>query len=268
MFIVYTILSLTPGTPGKIDPRPVGTPEAINQLNEELGFNNPFLVRFFDYIVDALHGDFGVSYNTQRPVFDEIFPRFPTTVIIAFPQCHFCGHRRHSHWNLVSGETVFLHRWMQHHLSPLYGGNSILLAGSDADAGIFSALGWLPPVARDRGRNYVLPTLTLCITGSALIVRITRTMMLETIRQDYIRTARAKGASEKRVIFHHALKKCPSAGDHFSGHPVWRHAGRYHCHRISIQSSGTGHSDCRCNQNEGYPAGHGIRYFFSLSYSA
>ena len=84
MFIVYTILSLTPGTPGKLILGQSATPEAINQLNEELGFNNPFLVRFFDYIVDALHGDFGVSYNTQRPVFDEIFPRFPTTVIIAF----------------------------------------------------------------------------------------------------------------------------------------------------------------------------------------
>lgn len=58
MFIVYTILSLTPGTPGKLILGQSATPEAINQLNEELGFNNPFLVRFFDYIVDALHGDF------------------------------------------------------------------------------------------------------------------------------------------------------------------------------------------------------------------
>ena len=206
MFIVYTILSLTPGTPGKLILGQSATPEAINQLNEELGFNNPFLVRFFDYIVDALHGDFGVSYNTQRPVFDEIFPRFPTTVIIAFlsvisaaivgiPIGILSAVKQYS---FIDGCSTTLSLFMAG-IPSFWLGLMLML--------VFSLqLGWLPPSGTGSWENYVLPTLTLCITGSALIVRITRTMMLETIRQDYIRTARAKGASEKRVIFHHALK--------------------------------------------------------------
>ena len=83
-FIVFTIMAMTPGTPAKMILGSQATPEEVAQLNEELGFNRPFLVRFANYVVSALKGDFGRSYNTQRPVFAEITPRLPTTVKIAF----------------------------------------------------------------------------------------------------------------------------------------------------------------------------------------
>lgn len=206
VFIVFAILSLTPGTPGRLILGQAASPEAVAQLNEELGYNQPFLVRFFDYVVNALHGDFGLSYNTQRPVFDEIFPLFPTTVILAF-------------LSVISAAVVgipigILSAVKQYSFIDGFSTTiALLMAGIPTFwlglmlMMLFSLhLGWLPPSGTGSWLHYILPTLTLCITGSALIIRITRTMMLETIRQDYIRTARAKGASERRVIFRHALK--------------------------------------------------------------
>ena len=206
MFIVYTILSLTPGTPGKLILGQSATPEAINQLNEELGFNNPFLVRFFDYIVDALHGDFGVSYNTQRPVFDEIFPRFPTTVIIAFlsvisaaivgiPIGILSAVKQYS---FIDGCSTTLALFMAG--IPSFWLGLMLIV-------IFAAgLGWFPSSNFETWGALVLPAVTLSANSLAMITRMTRSSMLETIRQDYIRTARAKGLKESVITIRHALR--------------------------------------------------------------
>lgn len=204
--IVFSILSMTPGTPAKMILGPSASPEAVEKLNEELGYNRPFIVRFADYVIDALRGDFGKSYNTQRPVFNEIFARFPTTVKIAFlsvisaamvgiPLGILSAVKQYS---LVDGLSTTLALFLSG-IPGFWLGMMLTL--------LFSLhLGWLPSSGTGSWYHYVLPTITLCLTGSATILRITRSMMLETIRQDYIRTARAKGAGEKRVIFVHALK--------------------------------------------------------------
>lgn len=206
MFIVFTIMAMTPGTPAKMILGAQATPEEVAQLNEELGFNRPFLIRFVSYVVDAVQGDFGKSYNTQRPVFEEIIPRFPTTVKLAFlsvissalvgiPIGIVSAVKQYS---FVDGFTTTVALFLSGIPGFWLGMMLILLFAVQ--------LGWLPANGIGTWKHYVLPTLTLCLTGSSVLIRVTRTMMLETIRQDYIRTARAKGAGEKRVIFGHALK--------------------------------------------------------------
>ena len=206
MFIVFTIMAMTPGTPAKMILGAQATPEEVAQLNEELGFNRPFLVRFVNYVVDALRGDFGESYNTQRPVFEEIIPRLPTTVTLAFlsvissalvgiPIGIVSAVKQYS---FIDGFTTTVALLLAGIPGFWLGMMLILLFAVQ--------LGWLPANGIGTWKHYVLPTLTLCLTGSSVLIRVTRTMMLETIRQDYIRTARAKGAGEKRVIFGHALK--------------------------------------------------------------
>ncbi len=206
MFIVFTIMAMTPGTPAKMILGAQATPEEVAQLNEELGFNRPFLVRFVNYVVDALRGDFGESYNTQRPVFEEIIPRLPTTVTLAFlsvissalvgiPIGIVSAVKQYS---FIDGFTTTVALLLAGIPGFWLGMMLILLFAVQ--------LGWLPANGIGTWKHYVLPTLTLCLTGSSVLIRVTRTMMLETIRQDYIRTSRAKGAGEKRVIFGHALK--------------------------------------------------------------
>ena len=206
MFIVFTIMAMTPGTPAKMILGAQATPEEVAQLNEELGFNRPFFVRFVNYVVDALRGDFGESYNTQRPVFEEIIPRLPTTVTLAFlsvissalvgiPIGIVSAVKQYS---FIDGFTTTVALLLAGIPGFWLGMMLILLFAVQ--------LGWLPANGIGTWKHYVLPTLTLCLTGSSVLIRVTRTMMLETIRQDYIRTARAKGAGEKRVIFGHALK--------------------------------------------------------------
>ena len=83
-FIVFTIMALTPGDPGRLILGQTARQEAVDQLNHELGYDQPFFTRFFNYIKDIVTKfDFGVSYRTQQPVFDEIWARFPFTLRLA-----------------------------------------------------------------------------------------------------------------------------------------------------------------------------------------
>lgn len=82
-FIIFSIMSFMPGNPARLILGEKATPEAIEQINEELGVNDPFLVRYANYVKDALRGDFGTSYSTKQPVVNEIKARFPTTLKLA-----------------------------------------------------------------------------------------------------------------------------------------------------------------------------------------
>ena len=81
--IVFTVMSFTPGDPARLMLGQAAPKEAVEQLREEMGLNDPFVVRYVRYMGDALHGDFGTSYRTGRPVFEEIFVRFPVTLKLA-----------------------------------------------------------------------------------------------------------------------------------------------------------------------------------------
>ncbi len=205
-FIVFAIMSMTPGDPASVILGPTATMKDMQQLNEELGYNRPFLVRYISFVVNAAQGDFGKSYRSQTPVFDEIFTRFPTTLklaigsillatLLGIPIGIFSAVRQYSWFDMTSTViAMFLASVPQFWLGLM----AIL---------VFSVtLGWLPSIGLSTLKHYILPVLTLSLPTAANIIRLTRSAMLETIRQDYIRTARAKGVPEVTIVLKHAFR--------------------------------------------------------------
>ncbi len=206
-FLVFTILSLTPGDPGSIILGITAKQEDIAALNAEFGYDQPFLIRFFDYIGDIIfHFDLGTSYATRQPVIDSILARFPNTFVLALlSMCVssalgislgiFSAVRQYSVMDHVCVVVALVFASM-----PGFWLGLMLLI-------VFSLkLGWLPSFGATSLRHFILPTLTVSLTSAAGLLRLTRSAMLETIRQEYIRTAKAKGASNRRVIWKHALR--------------------------------------------------------------
>ena len=204
--IIFTILSLTPGSPVKAILGLNATPERVAELEHRLGLDKPVYERFFLYMKGLLQGDLGTSYITNQPVGPEIFHRFKPTLILAVCSIILSSVfgiligvisavRQYSLLDDVSTVTALIVASI-----PSFWLGMLLVYGLSVKAGLF------PPSGIGSWKNYVLPTLALGLTGAAVIMRITRSTMLETVRMDYIRTARAKGASEKQVIVMHALK--------------------------------------------------------------
>ena len=206
-FVIFTMLYFTPGDPAVQILGDGASPEAIAALRDEMGLNAPFLVRFFNYIKDLVwHGDLGISYSTNRPVIDEILSRFPTTLeLAALSVCIatligvICGIiaavRQYSIFDSIATVTSLVGAAMPN----FWQGIMMIL--------LFSVyLGWLPASGFDSPICWIMPAMTIGTSTAASIMRMTRSSMLEVIRKDYIRTARAKGQKEFIVIFHHALK--------------------------------------------------------------
>ena len=206
IFIVYTIMALTPGTPGSRILGPTADQAQIDALNAQLGYDRPFPERFARYTLNVLQGDFGTSYLTGEPVFGRIFDRLPVTMLLAtlavttgvmigVPLGILSAVRRYSYLDLISTATaMFLAAVPEFWLGIML----ILLFALN--------LGWLPTFGVESLASFVLPTFALALPAAAAILRLTRATMLETIRQDYIRTARAKGAPGRTVIWNHALR--------------------------------------------------------------
>lgn len=204
--IVFTILSFTPGDPARLILGQSASQETVDKLHHEMGLDDPFAVRYVRYMGDALQGDFGTSYRTNRPVFDEIFVRFPITLKLALtsvilvvaagiPLGILSAVKQYSILDMFC--TVFA--MLMASIPGFWLGLMMIL--------LFSLkLGWLPSSGVGSLAHYIMPTVALCLPIAAEVLRMTRSTMLETIRQDYIRTARSKGAAERVVIWRHALK--------------------------------------------------------------
>lgn len=206
-FLVFAILSLTPGDPGTIILGITAKPEDIASLNEQFGYNKPFLISFFSYIKDiVLHFNLGVSYQTREPVINDIMARFPNTLkltifsmslsaIIGISFGIISAVKQYSALDHICVVTALVFACI-----PGFWLGLMLMM-------LFSLkLGWLPSYGAESLKNFILPTLTVSMTSAAGLLRLTRSAMLETIRQEYIRTAKAKGASKKRIIIKHALR--------------------------------------------------------------
>ena len=204
--LVFAIMSLTPGDPAQLILGENAPKEAVLKLREEMGLNDPFFMQYFRFVKNAIMGDFGRSYTTGREVFGEIFARFPNTLILAvigiiisvcigIPIGIISATRQYSFLDSFSMVIALLGVSM-----PVFWLGLMLIL-------TFSVkLGWLPSGGFDGLKSIILPAVTLGVGSAAIITRMTRSSMPEVIRQDYIRTARAKGVAEKVVINKHALK--------------------------------------------------------------
>ncbi|BDF72791.1 peptide ABC transporter permease [Oscillospiraceae bacterium] len=206
-FIIFTIMNLTPGDPAVRILGPDSTLEARQQLRDQLGLNLPFWQRFFDYIAKIFTQlDFGNSYRTGKPVFDEIFNRLPVSIKVAFLGMILAT---------VMGLPLGVYSAVKQY-SPADGflrvASTILVAMPTFWLAmllilIFALyLGWLPSGGVATWQSYILPTITVGVPYGSKILRMTRSTMLEEIRQDYVRTARSKGVPDKIVTYKHALK--------------------------------------------------------------
>ena len=205
-FIVFTIMNLTPGNAAQLILGQSASPEQVAKLEAELGLNEPFFVRYFEYIVDMFQGEFGNSYQTKLPVFEEILSRFPTTLTLAAVAMYFAtligvpvgvisAVRQYSFVDAVSTVAALIFASI-----PSFVLGLVLML-------VFALnLHWLPATGLQDISGYILPAVTLSTGTMATLVRMTRSTMLEVLKQDYIRTARAKGAEEKSVILKHSLR--------------------------------------------------------------
>ena len=210
-FLVFSILSLAPGDPVLVVLGDNATEEAAEAMRSELGLDKPFLERYVNYIWDLLHGDFGKSYKTKLSVSDQILSRFPNTILLALSSMLIA---------LLFGIPLgILSAQQQYTLLDNVAsvGGLISVSMPNFWLGLLLVilfalkLRWLPSqgMGEDTGsmlKSLILPAVTLGTGIMATIMRMTRSSVLETMRQDYVSTARAKGISESQVTTRHMLK--------------------------------------------------------------
>ena len=206
VLIVLLFTIITPGDPVKMMMGERATPEQIEAMREELGLNDPLPVRYVRYIRDILHGDFGRSYFTSRPVFDEISQRFPYTLMlecislllsvgVGVPLGIYAA-TNHSSWkdNVAIFASLFCVSM------PAFWFALLLIQWLSVNLRV------LPISGIEDWKGWILPAVTGALGYAAVIARQMRSNLLEVIRQDYITTARAKGQSEGKILYRHALK--------------------------------------------------------------
>ena len=206
MFIIFTLNYITPGDPARIMLGEQAEEWQVEQLREEMGLNDPYVVRLGIFFANTMQLDFGRSLNSRRPVIDEITARYPTTiqlatmsillaVLLGVPLGMISAIKQYSAFDNV----VTVLGLIGISIPSFWLGLMLAL--------LFSvSLGWLPPTGWTGPLTWIMPVVTLSSFPLAVIMRFTRSSMLEVIRQDYIRTARAKGMKEFKVITRHALK--------------------------------------------------------------
>jgi peptide/nickel transport system permease protein len=212
--IIFVLLHIVPGNivdilfaaAGYVDPADKA------KLEQELGLDQPMLMQYLRWIGGLLHGDLGYSYVSEKPALDEILPRIPITARLAGLALLFSasigiplgvisavhqGSRLDYALRVVSLSGLSL---------PSFWLGLLILMASVSLFGTMPIFNPNPQSWTEALAIYCVPAMAVGFRSAALTMRITRSSMLEILRQDYIRTARAKGASERSVNYHHALK--------------------------------------------------------------
>ena len=213
---VFLLLRLTPGDPAAIIAGDTATPEQLAAIRESLGLNDPLFVQFFNWIGQLLQGDFGTSVLSGQPVINLIADRMEPTISLALTTIILSV--------IIAVPLGVIAAWKQGTLIDRF---VMLLSVLGFSVPVFvigylmislfsMQLNWFPvqgfrPIGEGVGQFFhriALPTFTLTLLYIALIARITRTSMLEILGDDYVRTARAKGLPESKVLMRHALRNC------------------------------------------------------------
>lgn len=209
-FIVFAMVRLIPGDPITLlygISEGAGTDsEYLDYMREQYGLNDPLPVQYFNYLVDILHGDFGTSLYTHKPIIEEISNRYENTLILAVGGT-LVGSLLGVMLGIIAavkhnklGDNIVMVLSMIFVSTPSFFLAMILML-------VFALqLRWLPVMGMKGPAYAVLPILTLGLHALGLIARTTRSSMLDTINQDYIRTSKARGVSRFKIIMSHTLK--------------------------------------------------------------
>jgi len=205
-FLVFTIMNMRQDDPGRTYLGLNATQEQVDEYNDSLGLNDPFFVRYFNYMKGLVQLDFGKSWMGGENVSDRILSAMPQTLklcfyaaivklIVALPIGVVSAVKQYSIADRVLTVAAMLLAciptfWLCHLAASLF----------------TLKLKWLPATGLDSWKAYIMPVICCCANGIGTLIRMTRSSMLEELRKDYIRTARAKGAKESSVIFKHALR--------------------------------------------------------------
>jgi len=222
--LIFLMLQMTPGGPLATNETPGAsgriTPEDLERMRNRYGLNDPLYVQYLNWARDLLRGDWGTSFNSGRPVLDLIVERIPTTllltgiafvvtILVAIPVGLIAAVKQYTRLDYVSTGIAFVGISV-----PSFWLSLMLLY-------LFSfELGWLPSVGLedlrkehhgfdafvDRIRHLIMPVAVLSMASAASLTRYLRSAMLDVLSQDYIRTARAKGLSERITVGVHAFK--------------------------------------------------------------
>ncbi|WP_307891913.1 nickel ABC transporter permease [Bacillus swezeyi] len=210
-FISFVFMKAAPGDPVKqmlrVDDVAV-TDEQIEEFREELGFNKPIYIQYWNWFKRFFQFDFGHSYTTGEPVIDELSRKFPATLLLTGTSLLVML--------LISVpigtlSALYQDRWIDHI------GRLLALIGAALPSfwlgfiliDLFSVrLKWLPSMGAGTFKHLILPSLTLGIAMSGVYVRLVRSSLIESLGQDFVRSARARGISETRIFLFHAFRHC------------------------------------------------------------
>jgi ABC-type dipeptide/oligopeptide/nickel transport system permease component len=205
-FLVFGLMYLAPGEPVRMLAGREASPEVIAAIRQEWGFDKPFLVQYFMWLAKVLRGDMGRSVISQLPVAFLIKSRLPFTLklnfwatllglAIAFPLGVLAAAKRQTWVDYVASALALVGMSM-----PGFWLSLVLII-------VFAVkLSWLPTSGTGTWAHYVLPTAALGFSWAAGLMRMVRTSLLEVLKEDYVRTARAKGLRERVVLVKHALR--------------------------------------------------------------
>ncbi|WP_261131039.1 nickel ABC transporter permease [Bacillus sp. Marseille-Q3570] len=212
-FIVFMSMHISPGDPASIIGGPTATESDIEAIRDNLGLNDPVLVQYGNYIAGVLQGDLGFSYQSKESVSQAILTRFPNTLNLAIASmivavvigvtAGIISALKQNSWLDISSTTVALagisipNFWLGTVLILIFAVNLQWLPVGGLSAPFWTIEGM---------KQLILPAITLGTGSAAMIARMSRSTMLEVIRADFIRTARAKGVKEKSVVWVHALR--------------------------------------------------------------
>ncbi len=204
--VVFLFVHMLPGDPARLAAGPEADAETVELVRAQLGLNLPLHEQFGHYLVNLSQGDLGTSLRTKRPVLTEIGARFMPTLLLTITSMV---------WSVVFGlvigvvSAVWRNRWPDRLFMtlavsgisfPAFALGMILIQ-------IFAVnLGWLPSVGATTWQHYILPSFTLGAAVAAVMARFTRASFVEVIQEDFVRTARAKGLSERVVVIKHSLR--------------------------------------------------------------
>ncbi len=204
--LVFGFVHMLPGDPARLAAGPEAGPETIELVRKDLGLDLPLHQQFIRFFGNALQGDFGKSIRTKRPVSHEIAERFGPTFWLTVMAMG---------WSVLLGmflgivSAVWRNKW------PDRLGMTLAVSGISFPSfalgmllmQLFSVkLGWLPTVGADSWKHYILPSLTLGAAVAAVMARFTRSSFIDILKEDYVRTARAKGLTETIVVIKHGLR--------------------------------------------------------------